>query len=193
MRFGKRLLKLWNKGDTMNIYAVLGELLYIISNYEKGRIRTRGFWTRKYTVSLNESLYCMSIILQLMRTPTNIPQSKLLSIKEFCKKNEFVVFPRGDLTRLDDIVNVLQIDNLSDENDCIICKMNSIVNECIMLLKGKSKGYKDRLSCLIKAFHNLPRVFLDCSKQTVYNINAKSIQAQDALLYASSYIDLDML
>lgn len=177
----------------MDIYAVLGELLYIISNYEKGRIKTRGFWTKKYTVSLNESLYCMSIILHLMRNPMSIQQSKLLSIKEFCKKNELIIFPQGDPTRLDDIVNELQIDNLSDEDASIIYKMNSIVDECIVLLRGKRTGYKERLSCLIKAFHNLPRVFLDCSKQTVYNINAKSIQAQDALLYASSYIDWDLL
>lgn len=171
------------------MYAILGELLYIISNYEKGRIRTRGFWTRKYTVSLKESLYCMSIILHLMESPTNIQRSKLLYIKEFCRKNELVIFPQGDLTRLDNIITDLQIYNLSDEYASVICKMNNIIDECFVLLRKKSPGYKERLSCLIKAFHNLPRVFIDHSKQTVYNINTILIQPQEALLYASSYIE----
>ena len=175
------------------MYAILGELLYIISNYEKGRMKTYGFWSKKYTISLNESLYCMSIILCLMRNPMDVQQPKLLSIKEFCKKNEFVIFPQGDTTRLDDIANESQTDIIAEEDANIIHKMSSIIDECILLLREKSTGYKKRLSCLIKAFHNLPRVFLDCSKQTVYNINAKSIRTQDALFYASSYINLDLL
>lgn len=177
----------------MKIYAILGELLYIISNYEKGRIKTYGFWSKKYTISLNESLYCMSIILYLMKNPMNIQQPNLLSIKEFCKKNEFVIFPPGDITRLDDIVEELQTDIITEEASNIIYKMSSIIDECILLLREKRTGYKNQLSCLIKAFHNLPRVFLDRSTLTVYNINAKSIQPQDALLYASSYINFDLL
>ena len=175
------------------MYAILGELLYIIANYEKGRIKSRGFWTKKYTISLNESLCCMSNILDLMKNPKNIQQSKLLTIKEFCYKNELIIFPQGDLSRLDNVANQLGANNLSDKDAEIICKMNSIVDKCIVLLREKNTGYKEQLSCLLKAFHNLPKVFIDYSKQTVYNINTNSLKAPDALLYASSYIDLDLL
>lgn len=177
----------------MDIYAVLGEILYIVSTYEKGRIKTCGFWTKKYLISLSDSLYCMSIIIHCMKNPMDIQQSELLSIKNFCKKNECVIFPQTNLTRLDNIFNELQVGNLSDEDAFVIHKMNLIVDECIMLLRRKTGGNKKRLSCLIKALHNLPRVFLDCTKQTVYNINAKRIQAEDALLYSSGYIDLDSI
>ena len=177
----------------MDIYAILGELLYIISNYEKGRVKTSIFWSRKYIVSLNESLYCMSIILQLMKNPIKIQQSMLQPIKEFCEKNEFIIFPKGDLTRLDDIVNELEVDNIGDDDFEIIYYMCRMVDECIIVLGEKNKGYKKRVSCLLKAFHNLPKVFLNRSKETVYSVTAKSILAQDALLYASSYIDLNLL
>ena len=177
----------------MDIYAVLGELIYIISNYEKGRIRARGFWSGNYVASLNESVYCMCAIIKLMQTPTNIQESELLYIKSFCKKKEGIIFPKGDITLLDNIANEVKTDSISAEYMDVILKMNSIVKECIVLLRERKRGYKERLSCLIKAFHNFPRVFIDNSKQTVYSINAKSIQVQDALLYASSYVDLDLL
>ena len=172
----------------MDMYAVFGELLYIISNYEKGRIKSRGFWSRKYIASLNESLYYISIILQLMITPPPFQQATLLSIKKFCEQNELTIFPRGDLTLLDDIENATRTDDLRDEYVDIVCKMRNIVDECIVLLREKRKGYKGQIAFLIKSFHNLPRVFLDPSKRTIYNINAKPIHVHDAILYASSYI-----
>ena len=84
-------------------------------------------------------------------------------------------------------------DDLSAEEVDIICKMNGIVDECIELLKSKRKGYKERLSCLLRALHNMPRVFLGRCEHTVFNIGVKPIEPSDAVAYASSYIDLDLL
>lgn len=175
----------------MDIYAVLGELLYIISNYEKGRIKSRGLWNIKYMNSLNESLSCMSIILKIIEKPNEDHSAKLFYIKEFCKKNEFVIFPTGDLHLLDHIAKTSHEEDLDDEDVNIVYIMKRIIDECIILLQTKSKGYKLRLATLLKSFHNLPRVFLNRSPKKIYNINTKPITTRDALLYASSYIDLN--
>ena len=174
----------------MDVYAVFGELLYIISNYEKGRINTRGFWKKKYIDSLNESLNCMSTIVQLMKSPSNIEQPMLLSIIHFCDRNICIIFPKANLKQLDYITMEFRSNFPHDEYADIINLMDRMITECIALLKRKNHGYKNRLSCLLKAFHNLPKVFLDSSKQTLFNINTNSICLKDANAYSSSYIDL---
>lgn len=49
----------------MDKNAVLGELLYIVSSFEKGRIRSSGFWKKEYVNSLKESLKIMELLLSL--------------------------------------------------------------------------------------------------------------------------------
>ena len=57
-----------------------------------------------------------------------------------------------------------------------------------MLLDDKEKQYKVKISSLIKAFHNLPKVYLNPTAQTLFNIGIKPISEDEAIDYAESYI-----
>jgi hypothetical protein len=66
--------------------------------------------------------------------------------------------------------------------------MDRILTKCNILLVNKEKQYKTKIASLLRTFHNLPKVYLDSTAQTLCNIGIKPISEDEAIDYAESYI-----
>ena len=140
--------------------STLGELLYIVSNYEKGRIKSFGLWHKKYVESLQNSLDIMIILTDLIDRGKNISEDEMLQLQKFIWKNRGTIFPNkinfSPLFMDDNDVS------LSSNNYKEVLKLISdIIFEIQTLLEVRTKKYKIKISYLLKALHNLPRVFLN--------------------------------
>ena len=177
----------------MDKNAVLGELLYVISRYEKGRITTSKVWRKKYIFSLKDALQTMEILVSLLKTDQEITVERMLPVIDYCKRNIHKMFPEPSVDLdvcFEDVSAVLfQKVAKNSENDTVIDLMENIVTECRALIERRPKNYKIQLSYLLRAFHNLPKVFLDPTKQTLFNIAAQPISRQEGIEYALFYID----
>lgn len=67
----------------------------------------------------------------------------------------------------------------------IVQHMGNILTKCNMLLVNKEKQYKTKISSLIRTFHNLPKVCLDPTTQTLFNIGIQPISEEEAIDYAN--------
>ena len=50
----------------MKNISAFAELLYIVSNFEKGRVKSSCFWNRKYVKSLESSLEIMGLLIDII-------------------------------------------------------------------------------------------------------------------------------
>ena len=169
------------------------ELLYIISNYEKGRCDTNKTWKKKYAKSLKESIKIMKYILDIMYNKQYVTKKDFLPIFDFCKENNGVIFGNNNFNEkifIDETV-IFSLDfNLRNrESYEIINLMHNIIDECIFLLESKERKHKIRISYLLKAFHNLPRAFIKSTNQTFFNLNILSLSHNEALTCAKFYIN----
>jgi len=176
----------------MDKFAVLGELLYIISNYEKGRLKTTGIWSRRYINSLRESLEMMGRITELLAEDTDVSQEEIMPIMEFYRQNLNIIFPASESAWIgEDGLKELEVKKDQSQTagrEEVICHMRKILSECFDLLERKGRRYKYRLFYLLMAFHNLPKVYLDATAETLCNIGISAISEEDAIKHANSYM-----
>lgn len=177
----------------MDKNAVLGELLYIISNYEKGRIKTTGIWRKQYKNSLKKSLEIMQLLVYFLKTNKNITIEEMQPIFDYYKQNTYKIFPQSTIVFDDYISNETNIflNTVYKEKNAslrVVEYMESILKKCDTLLVDKDRQYKMKVSSLIKAFHNLPKVYLDPTVKTLCNIGIQPISEDEAIDYAESYI-----
>lgn len=176
----------------MEANAILGELLYIVSNFEKGRFKTNIFWSRGYKISLRESLFFMLTIVQLMKNDICLDDSTRGDIIDFYKNNTNIIFCQSNLevAEFTDILTKLYMRPPTDEQRCVIGLMYKILNECITLQSRSilNHKHKKQLSLLLKSLHNLPRVFFNSSKQTLCNSYVSALQPSEAISFALSYL-----
>ena len=174
----------------MDACASLNELLYIVSNYEKGRIKTSGFWSNKYRRSLYDSLRFMDDVINLLLNPKKADKEVADFIYFFITKNTMIIFPQSDLhiNQVYDMIMQLSLCQLNTADRIVLYQMKNIVSDCICLINDKKTGYKTYISYLLKALHNFPRVFMTSSKHTLYGIHVGCITAEEAMKYASSYL-----
>lgn len=176
-----------------NKNAVLGELLYIIANYEKGRIRTTSIWSKQYKDSLKKSIEIMLLIVSFLESNQNITIGDMQPIFEYINKNTLVIFPHNTIVIEEYTSNsydkvFLSICNQEKSFIKIIQYMDRILTKCNILLVNKEKQYKTKIASLLRTFHNLPKVYLDSTAQTLCNIGIKPISEDEAIDYAESYI-----
>ncbi len=167
--------------------STLGELLYIISNFEKGRIKPFGIWNQKYKKSFNKSLEIICLLVKLISTDTIISKDEFKCLQDFICQNVGIIF-----------VQETDYENLFDEMrtfnykltgyDEIMKLMRDIVYEIQKLLISKPNKYKIKILYLLGAFHNLPKVFLNPKEKTIYNLKIPSIDLQESIQYANSYL-----
>ena len=69
--------------------------------------------------------------------------------------------------------------------------MNDIILEIKKLLCTKQKNYKTKISYLLRAFHNLPKVFIDPNNANIFNFGIQPIAQHEAIEYAFSYLSLN--
>ena len=177
----------------MDKYATIGELLYIISNYEKGRIKTSGIWSTHYTTSLMDSFQIIIALISMLESNRSISVEEMSPFWDYYQKNTNI-FPTSETLNIDGVYRNTSRTTLMDESYysnnsmAVLQMMKQIALKCNLLISNKSKDYKVHLSLLLRAFHNLPKVFLDPSKPTLFNIGVQSISEEEALQYALFYL-----
>lgn len=127
--------------------AMLGELLYVISDYEKGRINTSKLWNKRYKTSLKNSLYIMRIIIAKLTNETVSCQETELLCK-FIKSNIGVIFPEP-IMNFDVLADKLFECQISKELIDTYAQINNLVRqivaECDYLISSKGRNYKQKL------------------------------------------------
>lgn len=161
----------------MYIQQTIGELLYIGFVAEKGRCSKR-IWGYRYRKTLEMHL---SILLELTdvlldKSDVNVIINKFDKI---CKSNsEIGKFYNYSL----DIGNILWEDKNTD-----FCKIDQLMKNILNELNDELKGFrvnKRRVYALLRSIHNLPRVYLSESDDTLCNLKLPSISENDALMYS---------
>lgn len=146
----------------MDRNLILGELLYIIANYEKCRCTSSGFWSAKYIKSLRESVVVMEAITRLMEQDQSISENDLLPIIEFVGK-EMIHLPEGpDFDSMMQSLSDLCADSATwnDNQRELFELIKKVILECETLLLHRKRGYKERIRQLLQVLHNFPCVFL---------------------------------
>lgn len=173
----------------MKNISAFAELLYVVSNFEKGRVKSSGIWNRKYVQSLKKSLEIMELLTNLISANKEISQEEIRFLQGFIHENNGVIFSgEGNINALFGDKNDFVF--LSNDFEDVIKLMKDIILEIKNLLCTKSKNYKTKISYLLRAFHNLPKVFLDPNDAKVFNLDIQPIAQQEAIQYAFSYLSL---
>lgn len=179
----------------MDKNAVLGEILFIISMYEKGRVKKASqFWSRKYIKSIYDSIIIMKTLICLIEKDQDVSFGEMLPVLKFVNNNVGKIFSeRIDTSAIysDRARAVLEYDNTKSRDDKeLIALMNKILIECEKILENRSSNYKQQIIYLLMAFHNLPKAYLDPSKTTFFNIGIRGISKSNAIADAYAYIEI---
>lgn len=179
----------------MEKYSVYGELLYLGFVYEKGRCVSRGLWRFGYRRKLYKHISMLKKIITCMLN-ANITQDDTLMIEQFAKfitkeremgkyypltkqvQECFLISKYSLISSVDDSKNYKQVNNL----------MLSLVNEVLKQLENVAVN-KRKVAMLLRALHNLPRVYLERNAITLCNINQPGIECSDALNYSFGNMD----
>ena len=175
----------------MNNNAALGEILYIISNYYKGKIdSSKLIWGKEYRSSLGEALDIMNLIVCNIGADSQMKKNEIDSLYNFIIKNIGTVFIKPKVN-LEDIPCIL-LDGT--ENEILTKKqlqiqniMSDILHECKELLFYKKRNYKKKIKYLLMALHNLPMVYVKPQKNRIFGVNIFEVRDDEALSYAESY------
>lgn len=169
----------------MELQDIIGELLYIGIVAEKGRcygIRWRFGYKkilRRHLMALNELQKCLQSI------DVNVAYIKIKEFVLICKKNyEIGKFYNFTNKQVDEIDIGKSYKNV-----------NQLINKLffdLMLEINKPYIHKRRVYDLLCALHNLPRVYLGRSKETLCDLKQETIQEQEAIEYAFKNMNFTM-
>lgn len=182
----------------MEKYSLFGELLYLGFVCEKGRCKSSGFWKLGYKRILHKHIVLLSKLIQCILV-SEISDNDALILKKFIEsiqteKDIIKYYPINE-----DTMKKLQDSNYSiitsiDSDRCnnnINLLMNDITTEILELLDHKFFLNKKRIAILIRAIHNLPRVYLGKGLHTLCNIEQPAIDYKAALEYSFNNMDED--
>lgn len=182
----------------MEKYSLFGELLYIGFVCEKGRCKSSGLWKWGYKRILYKHIVMLKQIIQCILLE-GITDQDVSVIKKFIELAQ----TERDIGKYypisEHMINLLQECNYSIINSVDPKKCNNNINHLMdeitsEILKLLDKGIivnKKKLSMLIRAVHNLPRVYLGNDKQTLCSLEQPAIDFRDAIEYSFSNMDKD--
>ena len=177
----------------MNNNAALGEILYIISNYYKGKIdSSKLIWGKKYRNSLRDALDIMNLIVCNIGADIQMKKNEIDELYNFIIKNIGTIFIKPKVN-LEDIPCIL-LDGT--ENEILTKKqlqiqniMSDILYECKELLFNRNRNYKKKIKSLLMVLHNLPMVYVNSQKNRIFDVNLFEVSDDEALSYAESYLE----
>lgn len=174
----------------MNLCQTLAEVLYIISNYEKGRLSEAHPWSIKTICEIKESVTIMQDILNCFN---NIKSNdSVLRIVKYVKKKEGIVFRELDDMKFNQFTTVLQSNCICDtiEYKKIIELMQEILYQLSIILKTFfiNKNKRRSICIYFRAFHNLPLAMLDNKESTLFNI-AIGNPYNISIMYAEQWLN----
>ena len=182
----------------MEKYSLFGELLYLGFVCEKGRCKSSGFWKFGYKRILHKHIILLRQLIQCILV-SEISDNDALILKKFIEsirteKDIIKHFPlNGETIRKLQDSNYSIITSIDSDrcNNNINLLMNDITTEIIELLDHKFFLNKKRIAMLIRAIHNLPRVYLGKGLHTLCNIEQPAIDYKAALEYSFNNMDED--
>ena len=161
----------------MDKNILIGELLYIIIIYYKHNFNYKHWFRRRRNKFILDMCICSNLIDGLSRD---------IQIDDINDAILCINSHRDDkkLCTIDN--NIISIS--SNEHQKISNIMKAIIIDIISLSKNKFNKNKHEILNLIKAFHNLPRVYVSKNRDTFFNINILIASEDDVIQYAESYL-----
>lgn len=180
----------------MEKYSLFGELLYLGFVCEKGRCQRLNFLNFKYRKVLKKHISLLQMILKCILKPELTKEdSKTLSLfiksikndKELSRyypfNNENILFIVEEKYEIIDSIDR----NKNNENVNIL--MDLLITEIIELLCKNIFVNNNKIIMLIRAAHNLPRVYLGRNLNTLCELNLPQIDPSDAIDFA--FLNMD--
>lgn len=172
--------------------AVLGELLYVGFVFEKGCCESSGIWHIGKRKSIFRH-FCVLDLLVRSISSGEVNREDYEAVRRFVREDraigrhypileEYLHPEDNDVSGLMDSVDLEKVDPE------INSLMRSMLAEVLVLLEKPIFVPRKRICALIKAVHNLPRVYLGSPGPTLCNLNQTSIEKEEALRYSLSYL-----
>lgn len=169
----------------------LGEALYRLSVYEKGRC-TPGklWWKKKYVTQLVNSIGFMSEMIQSL-SDENITSRDYEMVKKIVENKELFYFNETLLNQLkENNYSLSSIHNLSSYKE-VNQLMSSIIEQLNYTVKSLNKKNKQKIWYLLQALHNLPKVYLRSQQELMLDYPSSPISCAIALECAQNYLKMD--
>ncbi len=162
---------------TYPLKCTIGELLYVLGNYEKGRFSTVKFTTCSEKKRLRESLNIMSLMVDFLDDGRT---EHFDLMDEFVKKNHGTIFSIS----FDDFLHSQSTCNDQESHPEAVQLMRTIIGQINDLNNKKIVFKQDRIaiSYLLRAFHNLPKVYIKSEE------GHSLLEDTDAISYARDWI-----
>lgn len=154
--------------------SILGELLYVISNYEKAAICSLHWWKRKRIKRTKNSLRIMTDIVNYLDSYPKMNSNNELHSKIICYFEEQgqIIVSNEAFEKIkynlknNDFNSVRQTNNQNIENQMkyIIQRLNNVQH-----WEFRKKA-KNEMSAYLYAFHNLPKALISNTHDTILGV-----------------------
>ena len=178
--------------------SVLGELLYIGLVCEKGRAKSSGIWGYSYKKSVKRHVEILKKITKCMQDEFNVENDnaflRRVCLEINCDKTLRRCYPLKEmLSELVSGQNIITTWKEENKHVEIICLIDKMLEDILMELKKKVGKDKERISNLMHALHNLPRVYLNTEDVLRPPHEKFGIDSETAMKYCKLGMDENML
>lgn len=174
----------------VNKHFFLGETLYRLSVYEKGRCDSSKIrWTKKYVTQLVNSINFMGEMIQSL-SDENITSHDYEIVRKSVENKEMFCFNETLLNQWQENNYALSsINNLSSYKE-VNQLMSYIIEQLKQTIISLNKKNKRNIWYLLQALHNLPKVYLNPQQESMFNYPSSSITVDVALGCALTYLKM---
>lgn len=174
----------------VNKQFLIGEALYRLSVYEKGRCTPSSmWWTKKQVTQLVDSISFMGEMVQALSDANITPHDYEIISK--CVQQKEMFYPNTALWNLWQ-KNALYLSSIPDLSE--YKKVNQLMSDIIEQLKkatqSLNKKNKHKIWYLLQALHNLPKVYLNPLPDAPINFQIPAITVDVAMECAQNYLQL---
>lgn len=174
----------------INKQSFLGEALYRLSVYEKGRCNPNKIcWTKRYITQLIDSINFMEEMIQSLSD-----ESVSLGDDEIVKKcmdyREAFSFNKRLLAQWKESNYALSSSCNLKSYKPVNRLMRKITEQLRQAVKSLDKKNKMNIWYLLQALHNLPKVYLNFCQESVFDCPSSPITIDIALECAQNYLKM---
>lgn len=179
----------------MEKYTTLSELLYVGFVFEKGRCKSSGVWRMSYGKGLLKHIELLHKIAICMISDSNLEEvnsilqdiltqimnDAVLKLHYPITENSISLWKKDEwiITYVEKRKEFFSVNNL----------IVKLLEDLLIELRRTFLKDKKRVSMLIISLHNLPRVYIDSSYETLCNLKMNGISQDEAIEYAKLSMD----
>ena len=155
---------------------LIGELMYIICNYDKGKTQKK-LWNKKlYHKLMTDVYFCRNFLEILYGAPidTNYFFSKFSVLEKEKIDQKFFMSEYG---KMEEILKEGKVELTEKEKEICSVMLNEIIKIHLLLLE-KNKNHKTAIKNTFKAIHNIPKILIDA--ENCFFSGAVSCSVEDA-------------